>query len=539
VSKKQKKGPAEFKAEPKTPPKRKRSLLMEWVVSLGGALAIALSLKLFIADIYSIPTGSMEPVLFGSEAGGDRVFCTKVNYALRESKGPRRWEVMVFTFPTEDRSNPYYDMNFIKRCVGLPGEIVSIIDGDLYTRPLSPQGFSASFTQPPQLQTKPAPLQDSLWIPVYRDDFAATTPEALAYHWDQLGEGWNIGLRFRPMSAGVKQNGVLDRHIKRQVVTFLCPKEREGNPCGGSLRKTVESVQLTGVCPRCGAFLNETHLVNTQEHRCAGCGKERLQEVRDPSVDESSWCEQCERRLPPETVVKRNWNFPYPGVPGAPDQRGGRQIPDFTMVKDLRLSLGVAARSAGGELHLSLLRNQVRFRLRLPLGRAESAVLEREGRPVAKSKAPVALPKGNTVQVSYFRADGDLVLQLDGVEVLRHSLKQPYYDLMPHPTVSSGVELSLVGGAVDLQSVALSRDLQYVASGPMEGRYDNVQRLQLPLEALRRRGSYVVPEGNYLAFGDNQPTSHDSRAWGPVPDENLIGPAHLVWWPLHRMRILK
>jgi len=39
----------------------------------------------------------------------------------------------------------------------------------------------------------------------------------------------------------------------------------------------------------------------------------------------------------------------------------------------------------------------------------------------------------------------------------------------------------------------------------------------------------VIPEGNYLVFGDNRDDSEDSRVWGFVPEENIIGRAMFVW----------
>jgi len=39
----------------------------------------------------------------------------------------------------------------------------------------------------------------------------------------------------------------------------------------------------------------------------------------------------------------------------------------------------------------------------------------------------------------------------------------------------------------------------------------------------------IIPEGHYLVFGDNRDNSKDSRYWGLVPDENLIGRAFMIW----------
>jgi signal peptidase I len=48
-----------------------------------------------------------------------------------------------------------------------------------------------------------------------------------------------------------------------------------------------------------------------------------------------------------------------------------------------------------------------------------------------------------------------------------------------------------------------------------------------------------VPKGAIYVLGDNSASSHDSRFWGFVPEEYIIGRAELIYWPLNRMRILK
>jgi len=48
----------------------------------------------------------------------------------------------------------------------------------------------------------------------------------------------------------------------------------------------------------------------------------------------------------------------------------------------------------------------------------------------------------------------------------------------------------------------------------------------------------TVPKGNVFVLGDNSGSSHDSRFWGFVPEENIIGRAEFIYWPFDRMRFL-
>ena len=114
-----------------------KKIILENIKTIFYALVIAILIRSLLLQPFYIPSSSMEPSLLV----GDRLFVTKLSYGYSKhsfpfSLGPiknriffsepKRGDVIVFKTPADNRTD------YIKRLLGLPGDKLQFIEGNLY-----------------------------------------------------------------------------------------------------------------------------------------------------------------------------------------------------------------------------------------------------------------------------------------------------------------------------------------------------------------------------------------------------------------------
>lgn len=117
--------------------KLNKNFFYENIKTFFYALIIAIFIRSLFVQPFYIPSSSMEPTL----VVGDRLFVTKYSYGYSKHsfpfsppvldgrifyKKPNRGDVVVFKTPADNRTD------YIKRLIGLPGDQIQFVSGDLY-----------------------------------------------------------------------------------------------------------------------------------------------------------------------------------------------------------------------------------------------------------------------------------------------------------------------------------------------------------------------------------------------------------------------
>ncbi len=336
---------------------------------------------------------------------GHKILVNKFIYQIRD---PRRWEVIVFKFNRQ--------RNYIKRLVGLPGEEIQVIGGDIFI-----DGT---------LERKPVWAQDALWYQVH--------DSAVAERFTARREAWRSADGWERSDGGSYRFAV---------------------PGGETSRLTYE------------------------------------REIRSHS--------------------QYNDSYSARGAEGP------------VRVRDLRLLATVAVEQGEGAIALGVVNNRKHFEVWLPVGAADEGAMLRfwETHPresVVLDRIPgTRLAVGVETEVDFYLADRGLVLRIDG-EVIREfplpeTVVEPFADEPNHVELQA----QAAGGgslAGRVERVRIFRDIQYTTSEGGSFRY----AVDEPC---------ALGEGEFFAMGDNSGRSQDSRVWGKVNRDNLLGRAFCIFWP--------
>ncbi len=530
-------------------PKRKESTrdLVEQVVV---AFILAFLIRGFEAEAFVIPTGSMAPTLYGQhkevtcpQCGevfavnaaheaelppvdaascpncfyrvrnlsetptfkGDRILVMKFLYNLPAWLGgklPARWDVVVFHFPEEPETN------YIKRLIGLPGELIRVYFGDILVRPGGPdQPFQIARKSPSQQRA----MQQAVWDDGHRPKAFESFPE-----WDRwkTAGGWAESTKgtFKAASADWAELGY--RHLvpePRQWAAAFANK-----PIPGAPRATLIS-DLYGY-----------NSATDKEHR-----------ADDPLWYQPHWVGDLTISARVKAAQGKGGKLRIDLVEGGVIHRCAIDLEtgDAILSRDGKAigNLASTAVRADGRSRTIVFAN-VDDRLTLwvdgatPFGDGVTydTDLDKHATPTAADLKPVTIAaKGGEVEVS------GLVLKRD-----------IYYTGGPGSLDYTDPELNWPRSRDGEENF---REIFGILSDPAK----------FPMLGGLRSKEYAVGRGRYFMMGDNSPQSSDSRHWShmdadgdnrkalrvepwadrdfrqtwEVPESHVIGKAFFIYWP--------
>ncbi|HOW72989.1 MAG TPA: S26 family signal peptidase [Phycisphaerae bacterium] len=551
--------------------------IRETLESIVVAFVLAFVFRAFVVEAFVIPTGSMAVTLYGDQAtntcsacgyeyargitqtdvaeaiqrrvynnrlrcpncdtevdripmarlqrpdSGDRILVQKWGWSLGlggKHFGPNRWDVTVFKDPKDGTTN------FIKRLVGLPGEVLEIIDGDVYTVSVG------------ELQGKePGVVEalDELRREVYFYGIKsgpAASFEQIHNRYTELNQRILPHLRIARKTELAQESlwcNVYDHDYLPAAVDHARPASTVGwRPVGDAAAKVWTTSGRELVCE---------------------CSEDTLQAI------------QFDGKVIGD-LVTYNDSGRYGRGP-----RGGTFL-----VGDVRLRFTWFPIAGNGGLRLQM--NKDRDLFIADIGADGVVAIEQQGpglpggkRVVGQAKISRPLRSGRAVKIEFANVDFRVSLRVDGKELV--TTGDEY-----QPDIARAVQVSLRKvddvrptavqiAARNLHSrfrhVVVERDVYYQSTPQIE--HDNDKGQTNPHVGWPAWGTTGHPillregrdvngrhySGEYFMLGDNSPASKDSRLWwevgphlkplgeeyqlGTVPGDQLIGRAFFVYWP--------
>jgi signal peptidase I len=547
-------------------------VVRETIESLAVAFILALLFKAFVADAFIIPTGSMAPTLMGAhkdlqcpECGfayqsgassefnnttgvpngsvvtqticpmcrsidkldkvnvpnhrtfpGDRILVSKLAYALGE---PKRWQVIVFKFIEDAKTN------YIKRCIGLPGESVKIWHGDVFTKKTSePDDKYVIARKPPNILG--AMLQSVADTNhVAKSIVEGQVPDA----WQDASGGSNGGWTTRFDSNGTGAKVAWNASIENAPVgtpKMLRYRHRVITPDDKRLM-AQQDVQALGRLKDPKQF----RLITDFTAYNVNIGDNRLNENRIAPIaeffskyDGDHWVGD----------LAGEWTFST--ASGTEGMRFLLVEGGIEFVCDVDLKTGVATAKAihQGEL-VSLFET------------GKGMVNKLEAKSGLRSGSKHTVRFANVDDALHFWVDGKRVDWGDGAYDVLKAI--PGYKHLPvysadEPMDAAPLGIGVSNGSCNVQRAKVFRDIYYIATNSVrfadipnhlmidERSYQQVlgnQRWEEP----NRLVEFELGNDDYFPMGDNTAASSDARIWAAhaQPGRLMIGRAVMVFWP--------
>lgn len=531
------------------------------IESIVIAFVFAFLFRTFIAEAFIIPTGSMAETLYGRHKdvhcshcktrfrvgasdevdrdkgyyrpegrvkygfcpncryqmdiedelpfAGDRILVNKFPY---EFSNPKRWDVVVFKYPEDPK------ISYIKRLIGLPGEAISILAGDVF-RQVGELGKSEILRKPPDIQRETQIL-------VYDNDSPA---KALLDH--------GFPERWAPAKASAPETPDLDGW--------------KSNPESRSF--SIDTTQQANAGEK---WLRYRHYIpQAVDWQQAFAGKRievapQLMLIADHYSYNSGYGGNLPVNSPDADSVGENW------------------------VGDLTLNCELEVLASQGRVTLELIEGRRKYHCDFDLasGRTTLSYQDESFRQgpqgtledIPVGEAQTAVGKPGKYQLHFANVNDRLLLAVNGRWVNFQSQGAAVdgsYELPQQLSerLSTTQDLSPIGIAVARASVRVAhllvqRDTYYTNTDQhgqeiwsphnprelLQNPVDYASQYQDTLDRDRRNAKqrFVLSEDEFLVLGDNSPRSADSRAWSEHPHHPyavnrrlLIGKAFLIYWP--------